>query len=154
MLLGPLRDLYMRFHAFWSSWGGFMLFDPTEISLWGLILFSWRLSYEISSFLPSKDFVMRRHACYIFTFWNFMPLGCYEISIWDCFLSPKRFHEIFLWDFMIWRSLWDVLLRFCAVCYINVLMRFPYEILCFLAAYFSHATVLWDFMLFCSVRFP
>jgi hypothetical protein len=104
-----------------------------------------RFPYEISCFLvgyvSNETILVRFYVLRLHAYLLFMLLGCSEISICEfhiCFLRLKRFHEIWLWDVMILRSLWEVLVRFFAVC-------------CVILS--------WDFLtifyaISCSVRFP
>ncbi len=106
--------LVLWFHEI-SKWA-FLLFDPKVISLWDFMLFSRKVSYEtflwaeITSFYAVPRF-SSEFPCFLAAYLSY-EISCfwsvtrfpYEIS---CFLSLKRFHEIFLWDFMILRSLWD-----------------------------------------------
>ena len=109
MLIGPLRDLLTRCHAF----------RPVVVYV----------SIEI--------FLIRFHALQLHTYLHFMLLGCSEISLCEfhiCFLRLKRFREIWLWDVMILRSLWEVFVRFVAVCCVILSWDFLtifYAISCF-----------------------
>ena len=113
----------VRFYAYWAVTR--FAHEMLCFSACSCIRFYWDFSYKISCFA----------AAYLSTFHAFGLFRDFHMRIsYICFLRLKRFREIWLWDVMILRSLWEVFVRFVAVCCVILSWDFLtifYAISCF-----------------------